>query len=147
MDASSQLIAQSHPDVARSLQAMKAEEIEGLLNRLVMVADPALFVHPEIGAYRGYIQSGRLSNAAWADRLRFAADELDEKYFRIRETGGSEGDWAPPFHQARLASALSLMADDHSRSSIADIVYELAHAHDPPTAFLDRVQAILLASS
>lgn len=135
----SHLIAQNHKALAARLVALDDSRVEKLLRRIIGVLPQNLFLHATTAAYMSGLKAGEPFESSYAKALVSASEELDEQYFRLQEDGASEDVWAPFFHQARMAVALALMAEKPTRSSICNIVYEMAHAQDDLASFLDRV--------
>lgn len=160
MNKTCQLIAQKNPEVAAALFEITEARARELARYLVEIVPPQLVSHPTTAEYVESLRSGRPFEEGDYRRLAAVAEELDQEYFRLYErteelrekeaksgrphdnveSETAESAWTEYFHQARMAEALTRMAQGVDSESIADIVYEMCHANDPPKAFLHKVQ-------
>lgn len=139
MKPTNRLIAQSHARLGAALEAMTQPRIDQFVRKIVPLVDRRLLTHSVLSSYFEAFESGVLIDKSMAVRLRMAAQEFDQDYFRMQEDGMPKEAWSEKFHQSRLASALAMIAEGASQSDLSEIVYEMAHAHDPPDQFFDRI--------
>jgi len=134
-----EMIAETHPAVARQLSSLDDLTIHTLLRRLLAWVSVDLCRHDVVIAYTDSYLGGEIAQTGHAARLVAVSQELDERYFKLQESGEPESVWSAYFHEARLASALAIIAAGPTKHNLGDILYEMAHSHDSPSGFLDRV--------
>ena len=92
---------------------------------------------PVVNKALEYLNEGRLVPQRIRTDLEDLVDQLDEKYFDLKEAAeaADKGDemWHPEFHQARAAAAVFFVCEEDPLLAASESAYEASvAAHDDP---------------
>ena len=131
--------------MVHSLQKLVNYQLEVVVVETIKRIDISTTVNPILQEYvLAMLSTGRVNpDAVMRERLRKLSEGLDEEYFMLSEAGEEESLWSAKFKAARIAFALSEISQGVRLETIADFIYEMAHAHDSPEKFLEEIENLV----
>lgn len=138
------LIGQVRPKLANLMSNIREDQIAPYLIALLAKVERSLLSCRYSCECYDQILSSRAFDVVNSDESLSVSESLDNEYFALKEIGADKLLWTEKFHSARLVFAFHLMSLGVNRNRLADIVYEMAHAHESPEEFFEKAEMVLV---